>query len=85
MNAAKYVIINGSAIVFSPAITHKEMVGYGEKAESAGFVTFRAGTNSFGEPIVTVHCFGKSVSLGIESKPEEDSIRVTRQITDPPY
>ena len=83
MYTAKYVIVEGSAIVFSPAIQHKDMVGYNQKCEGAGFVTFRCGKNDWGEDIVTAHCYGKSVSLRIESRPEEDSRILTRQITNP--
>ena len=83
MYNAKYVIIDGSAIVFSAAIQHKDMVGYNDKCQGAGFVTFRHSTNKYGEDIVTAHCYGKSVSLGIESNPERDSLLITHQITNP--
>ena len=33
MRDVKYVIVNGSAIVFSAAITHSEMVRHNQKAE----------------------------------------------------
>lgn len=85
MNEVKYVIVNGCAIVFSGAIQHKEMVGYNEKCDAAGFVTFRSKVDEWGETIITAHCYGKSVSLGIESRPEEDSRIVTRQISNPSY
>ena len=83
MYNAKYVIVGGCAIVFSAAIQHKDMVGYNEKCTSAGFVTFDTATDSFGDTIVVAKCYGKSVSLGIGSNPEEDSRIVTRQITNP--
>jgi hypothetical protein len=84
MFETKYVIVNGCAIVFSAAIQHKEMVGHSEKCEGAGFVRFKASTDSYGEEIITAHCYGKSVSLGIESR-REDSHIVTRQITNTQY
>ena len=83
MFETKYVIINGSAIVFSAAIQHREMVGYGEKCEGAGFVRFIVEKDEDGIDIVKARCYGKSISLGIESRPEEDSKIVTRQITNP--
>jgi hypothetical protein len=83
MYEAKYVIVDGSAIVFSAAIQHKDMVGYNEKCSGAGFVRFYAQKNEWDEDVVIAKCYGKSVSLGIESNPEEDSIIVTRQLTNP--
>jgi hypothetical protein len=84
MYEAKYVIVGGSAIVFSAAIQHRDMVGYNEKCEGAGFVRFVAETDpTYGDTIVVAKCYGKSVSLGIESRPEEDSRIVTHQLTNP--
>lgn len=85
MNNVKYVIVNGSAIVFSAAIQHKDMVGYNEKCEGAGFVQFVPFKNEWGEERVKASCYGKSISLGIESRPEEDSMIVTRQISNCEY
>ena len=81
---AKYVIVDGSAIVFSAAIKHSEMVGYNEKAQGAGFVTFSTKVDSWGETIVVAQAYGKSDSLGVSSR-EEDSAIITRQITNVPY
>lgn len=84
MFETKYVIVNGCAIVFSAAIQHRDMVGYNEKCEGAGFVRFVSETDpQYGDIIIVAKCYGKSVSLGIESRPEEDSRIVTRQITNP--
>jgi hypothetical protein len=80
MYNAKYVIVDGSAIVFSAAIQHKDMVGYNEKAQGAGFVTFSTKLDSYGDSIVVANAYGKSESLGIGSR-EEDSAIITRQIT----
>lgn len=81
MYNAKYVIIDGSAIVFSAAIQHKDMVRHGQKCESAGFVTFhyKEGDDDY----IYAKCYGESVSLGIKSNPEDDSRLITRQITNP--
>ena len=80
LNPAKYVIVDGCAIIFSAAIQHKDMVGYNEKATGAGFVRFTTEVDSYGETIIKVIAYGKSISLGIESH-EEDSRILTRQIT----
>ena len=76
----KYVIVNGSAIVFSEAITHSDMVGYGQKAEGAGFVRFEVAKDpEYGDTIVVAKCYGRSISLNVDSR-EEDSMIATRQI-----
>lgn len=74
LNPAKYVIVDGCAIIFSAAIQHKDMVGYNKKATGAGFVRF-----VFDDEIKVV-AYGKSISLGIESQ-EKDSRILTMQIT----
>ena len=80
LSPAKYVIVDGCAIIFSAAIQHKDMVGYNEKATGAGFVRFTTEVDSYGETIIKVIAYGKSISLGIESQ-EGDSEILTRQIT----
>ena len=82
MQEAKYVIIDGCAIVFSAALNHSSMVGYNEKCQSAGFVSFTAFKNDWGEQRVQAKCYGESISLGIKSR-EEDSMIVSRQICNP--
>ena len=81
MYTAKYVLVEGSAIVFSPAIQHKDMIGYNQKCEGAGFVTFHYKEGD--DDHIYAKCYGESISLGIKSRPEEDSKIVTRQITNP--
>ncbi len=80
LSPAKYVIVDGCAIIFSAAIQHKDMVGYNEKATSAGFVRFTSTIDEYGETIIKAIGYGKSVSLGIESN-EDDSRILTMQIT----
>lgn len=80
LGAAKYVIVDGCAIIFSAAIQHKDMVGFNEKATGAGFVRFSIEVDSYGEIIIKANAYGKSISLGIESQ-EGDSRILTRQIT----
>lgn len=62
LSPAKYVIVDGCAIIFSAAIQHKDMVGYNEKATGAGFVRFYFDEN---EDEIRVRAYGKSISLGI--------------------
>jgi hypothetical protein len=76
-DAAKYVIIDGCAIIFSPAIQHKDMVGYNEKATGAGFVRFYFDEST---DEIKVKAYGTSISLGVSSQ-EGDSEILTRQIT----
>jgi len=85
MFKAKYVIVDGSAIVFSAAIQHKSMVGYEQKADGAGFVRFITTKNQWGGTEVVAECYGESISLGIPSRPELDSQLVTQQITNPEF
>ena len=80
LGAAKYVIVDGCAIIFSAAIQHKDMVGFNEKATGAGFVSFTTEIDSWGETIIKANAYGKSTSLGIESQ-EGDSRILTSQIT----
>lgn len=80
MYEAKYVIIDGSAIVFSAEIAHSDMVRHHQKADGAGFVRFYPSKNECGEDIITAKCYGESISLCVVSREEEDSIIVTQQI-----
>lgn len=80
MRDVKYVIVDGSAIVFSAAIMHSEMVKYNQKAAGAGFVRFYSSKNEWGEDKIIAKCYGESISLGVESRGEEDSFIVTSQI-----
>lgn len=59
----KYIIGPHGPIIFDECYTHFEMA-HGMRITSAGFVYFNDGK---------FHCYGKSTSLGINSKPEEDS------------
>lgn len=82
MYNTKYVIVEGCAIVFSAALTHKDMVGYGQKVGGAGFVRFDTKVDSYGDTIIVAKAYGRSVSLNIDSR-EEDSDIITRQISNP--
>ena len=80
MNNTKYVIVEGSAIVFSEAIQHKDMVGYNKKCQGAGFVDFNCEVDEDGYTIMVAKCYGMSISLDIKSRGEEDSVLINRQI-----
>jgi len=81
MYNAKYVIVDGCAIVFSASIKHSDMVGYSEKAQGAGFVRFESKLDStYGDTLIFAKAYGRSESLDVESR-EEDSDIITRQIS----
>lgn len=77
LSAAKYVIVDGCAIIFSAAIQHKDMVGHNEIATGAGFVRFIFDEK---DDQIKAIAYGKSISLGIESQ-ERDTYILTTQIT----
>jgi hypothetical protein len=77
LSAAKYVIVDGCAIIFSAAIQHKYMVGRNEIATGAGFVRFIFDEK---DDQIKAIAYGKSISLGIESQ-ERDTYILTTQIT----
>ena len=77
LSAAKYVIVDGCAIIFSAAIQHKYMVGRNEIATGAGFVRFIFDEK---DDQIKAIAYGKSISLGIESQ-ERDTHILTTQIT----
>jgi hypothetical protein len=83
MRVVKYVIVNGSAIVFSGAIVHRDMVGYNQKCEGAGFVSFYPSKNEYNEDVIQAKCFGESFSLGVSSRGKEDEILINSQILNP--
>ncbi len=81
MYKPKYIIADGSAIIFPAAIQHSDMAKGMGRIDGAGFVDFRTEVDSYGETIIKAFAYGKSTSLGIESRPEQDSMILTRQIT----
>jgi hypothetical protein len=77
LSSAKYVIVDGCAIIFSAAIQHKDMVGHNKIATGAGFVRFIFDEK---DDQIKAIAYGKSISLGIESQ-ERDTHILTTQIT----
>ena len=71
----KYVITeNKKIIVFSELLQHSEFKNF--NPISAGFISF--GVNKQGNP--SCSCYGESISLGLKSRPEEDTIIAKRQL-----
>ena len=65
----KYVVTkNNEIIVFSEILQHSEFKRF--EPISAGFISF--GINEKGRP--SCSCYGKSISLGIESRLEDTDI-----------
>ena len=80
----KYVVVDGSIIVFSEAIQHKAFAHM--RPTSAGFISIYAiesEPNGIGltDRIVKFRCYGKSISLGLQSDPN-DSDLANRQLGD---
>ena len=78
---AKYIVIDPNImIVFPKHIGHDTVAAkFGtDKVLSAGFFTARTNKDNDTE----THCWGKSVSLGIESRPEEDTKIARNQFSD---
>tara|TARA_R110000787_G_scaffold11722_12_gene38528 strand:- start:9849 stop:10133 length:285 start_codon:yes stop_codon:yes gene_type:complete len=67
----KYVKLKqyNEVIIFPTIIDHSEFIDW--EVVSAGFCHVHA------DKIV---CFGKSISLGIESKPNQDTFHATKQV-----
>jgi hypothetical protein len=71
----KYVVTHdNNIIVFSEAMQHSEFKHF--NPVSAGFISF--GVNKQGNP--TCSCYGKSVTLGISSRPAEDTDLAKRRL-----
>jgi hypothetical protein len=71
----KYIITkNKEIIVFPELLQHSDFKDF--NPISAGFISI--GINQHGNPSCT--CYGKSVSLGLESNPEEDTKLARRQL-----
>ena len=71
----KYVITkNKEIIVFSELFNHSDFRD--NDPISAGFISF--GVNNQGNP--TCSCYGESISLGLKSNPEEDTMIAKRQL-----
>lgn len=75
MNRVKYVRTkDNEIIVFGEIMQHSSFKN--RQPVSAGFISF--GVNKEGNPSCT--CYGESISLGIKSNPEEDTILAKLQL-----
>ena len=76
----KYIIVEDGGtelpIMFNPILSHKQVAG-GAKVVGAGEV----GLYPTAERI-NVSCWGKSVTLGVESRGEDDAKLIDRTIND---
>jgi hypothetical protein len=71
----KYIITKERVIIVFPELMqHSDFKDW--NPISAGFISF--GVNKEGNP--TCSCYGKSISLGLESNPEEDTKIAKRQL-----
>lgn len=71
----KYIITADEIIiVFPELLQHSEFKSW--KPISAGFISF--GVNKEGNP--SCSCYGESISLGLQSNPEEDTKIAKRQL-----
>jgi hypothetical protein len=70
--SVKYIIGPYGPIIFDECYTHANMAG-GMSIISAGFCFLEDGK---------FHCYGKSTSLGIASRPEEDSRILNKMFDD---
>ena len=93
MEPAKYIVLeeNGTetALIFPCWMLHKTMAGQSNQIVSAGKVRFSI---TEAEPTesqkawnakplkIKAHCYGKSVGLNIESRPEEDEYLIEKTI-----
>jgi|688.fasta_scaffold03804_54 hypothetical protein len=71
----KYIITKDKEIiVFPELLQHSEFKHF--QPISAGFISF--GVNKQGNP--SCSCYGESISLGLKSNPEEDTVIAKRQL-----
>ena len=76
MNNTKYIRTEGGdIIIFSEVINHSQFRNW--NPVSAGFIMFYTDKET-GNP--NCKCYGESISLGLKSNPEEDTIRARFQL-----
>jgi hypothetical protein len=75
MNKVKYVVTaDNEIIIFGEAMNHSAFKSF--NPISAGFISF--GVNKQGNP--SCICYGKSVSLQLESNTEQDTLLAKRRL-----
>ena len=76
MNNTKYIKTEDEdIIIFSEVINHSQFRNW--NPVSAGFIMFYTDKET-GNP--NCKCYGESISLGLKSNPEEDTIRARYQL-----
>lgn len=73
MNDMKYVLNSRTKkfVIFPKTMKHNEIPG---EWTNAGFVSFCAETNKYGEEIIKANCYGESVSLELYRGTEDSEI-----------
>jgi hypothetical protein len=84
--STKYIVVEEDGmelpIVFASFLMHSVVAG-DRTVLAAGFVLFKIdweGTNYEPIPVLSCDCYGKSESLNISSRPEEDSKLIEQSI-----
>lgn len=78
MSELKYVVTeHGDFAIFTKLTNHSDVRGLHGKIVGAGFCNFARKADS---EEANVHCYGKSISLGISSR-EEDEIIINKAIS----
>ncbi|QQT24256.1 helix-turn-helix transcriptional regulator [Sphingobacterium spiritivorum] len=77
MKIKKYIIIEGSPVLFPLEFMHSDMVHNGAKIESAGFFIIVQDSKA---QQLKVKCMGESTSLSIKSHPEKDEIIIAQYL-----
>lgn len=77
MKIKKYIIINGSPILFPIEFIHADVAYEGAKVESAGFFTILKDREN---QEIKVRCMGESTSLSVKSRPGIDEILIAKYL-----
>ena len=77
MTINKYIIINGSPVLFSPDFIHSDMARSKGKVESAGFFFILKDETTKQHEVI---CIGESDSLSICSRPEIDQKVISKYL-----
>ncbi|SUJ06321.1 DNA-binding transcriptional regulator AraC [Sphingobacterium spiritivorum] len=76
MKIKKYIIIDGSPVLFPVEFVHADMAYKGANIESAGFFILLYDKDQQ----LKVKCMGESTSLGIKSHPERDELLIAKYL-----
>ncbi|MGJ1195391.1 helix-turn-helix transcriptional regulator [Sphingobacterium spiritivorum] len=76
MKIKKYIIIDGSPVLFPVEFVHADMAYNGAHIESAGFFILLQDSDQK----LKVKCMGESTSLGVKSHPERDELLIAKYL-----